>query len=222
MFPLLAVLCAVMNPTGIVASGMAVAGVSAILKKFLNDVEDSDKKSYSLREISKEINLPEYTIRRYISTNKLNAESSTDTDNPRKSGYKISKEDLLDFLINNKEELTKSMDKVQRKNVESNIESIQNISSENIIQYGGELEKTLTLSLTTSSIEELDIAINVINRQIDSIKLDIEEINLNGSNELSIEQKKEIIKKKKEIIKFENIVSMYEMRKLELSKEATK
>ena len=99
---------------GIQKEIVTITSSVSLLKKVLKTVKESDKKSYSLREISKEINLPEYTIRRYISLNKLTVESESNSDNPRKIGYKISKESLLDFLTFNEDDLIKAMDKVKR------------------------------------------------------------------------------------------------------------
>ena len=199
---------------GIQKEIVTITSSVSLLKKVLKTVKESDKKSYSLREISKEINLPEYTIRRYISLNKLTVESESNSDNPRKIGYKISKESLLDFLTFNEDDLIKAMDKVKRKNSESIAENSNYPSSEN--NWISECDDF------PLSIEELDIAIKVLKRNIESINLDIEEINLTSTNDLTVEQKRAIIQKKKEILTLENRISLYEIQKMEISKDNQK
>lgn len=207
-----------------IAAGPAFAGVALVqdvFNKFIDTVKTSDKENYSLKKISKELNIPEYTLRRYITLNKLKAYCENGSDNPRKIGYRVTKESLLDFLTNNKDVLIKTMDKVLKKNKEQNTEFSDQISKNNcgennsFTQYNDLKENIKNIT----SLEECDLIKDSLNREICAIKLDIDEINLTDIKDQTPEQKKTKIQKQRDILQIEALITMCELRKLELAKE---
>lgn len=153
---------------GVVAPivGSILAGVSAfitilpnVIDKLIKDINDSPQHNYTTKDISDKTGIEEWRLRRYIAKKRLKANSNKSSDgNPGRSGYSISKENLIEFIQANASEI--STNKKINKSMEqfkSNIKQSINIFLEHVtpLIVLGELEEKLT-QLENPNIETIE------------------------------------------------------------------
>ena len=79
------------------------------IKRLIWMLQASHKRNYNTKEISEKTGLEDWKLRRYIASKKLKADSNKHSDgNPGRSGYSISKENLIDFIQQNTTEISNS------------------------------------------------------------------------------------------------------------------
>ena len=153
--------------------GGILAGVSAVFRtilpnvidKLIKDINDSPQYNYTTKDISDKTGIEEWKLRRYIATKRLKANSNKSSDgNPGRSGYSISKENLIEFIqanvseISTNKKINKSMEQFK-----SNIKQSINFFLEHVtpLIVLGELEEKLTQleNPNMETIEHLKIKI---------------------------------------------------------------
>lgn len=99
------------------------------IKRLIWMLQASHKRNYNTKEISEKTGLEDWKLRRYIASKKLKADSNKSSDgNPGRSGYSISKENLIDFIQQNTTEIStsKKMTDSFEQYVSANINLIDN------------------------------------------------------------------------------------------------
>ena len=106
---------AVLNP---MLAIMLFAG-SLGVKKLISNIQKSPQGNYTTKEISAQTGIEEWKLRRYIASQKLKAESNKSSDgNPGRSGYSISKNDLIKFIKENKSKIKTKTERETEKETE--------------------------------------------------------------------------------------------------------
>lgn len=85
-----------------------IAG-SRVIDQLIEKIQETTQVNYTTKEISAQTGIEEWKLRRYIASQKLKAESNKSSDgNPGRSGYSISKNDLIEFIKANESEIARS------------------------------------------------------------------------------------------------------------------
>ncbi|MBQ5558922.1 MAG: hypothetical protein IIT46_03980 [Lachnospiraceae bacterium] len=80
-----------------------------VIGKLIKNIQESPQGNYTTKEISAQTGIEEWKLRRYIASQKLKAESNKSSDgNPGRSGYSISKNNLIEFIKANESEIARS------------------------------------------------------------------------------------------------------------------
>ena len=89
--------------------GLTSSVASAVIGKLIKNIQESPQGNYTTKEISAQTGIEEWKLRRYITSKKLKAESNKSSDgNPGRSGYSISKNNLIEFIQANESEIARS------------------------------------------------------------------------------------------------------------------
>ena len=107
----------------------AFAGLG-VIGKLIQNIQESPQGNYTTKEISAQTGIEEWKLRRFIASQKLKAESNKSSDgNPGRSGYSISKNNLIEFINANKSEIVRS------KKTTDSIEKDKSASKSAIINF---------------------------------------------------------------------------------------
>ena len=101
-----------------------------VIGTLIQNIQKSPQGNYTTKEISAQTGIEEWKLRRYIASQKLKAESNKSSDgNPGRSGYSISKNNLIEFINANKSEIARS------KKTTDSIEKDKSASKSAIINF---------------------------------------------------------------------------------------
>lgn len=134
--------------------GTSKSYCSDLLKTIINFVKEADKDKFTIKDISTYTGIEDWKLRRYIASKDLIAEvkdSNSKSNNPGKAGYLITKENLIDFIKNKKEEI---------KETEGFLKAIEQVNkdiTENKKQF---IESFLRQVLSTISLGTLEIELD--------------------------------------------------------------
>lgn len=82
-----------------------------IFEEAIEQLDKSPQHNYTIKDLSRITGLEDWKIRRIINSDKLKAESKFDAGtNPGRSGYSISKENMIEFMRNYKQEILACVD----------------------------------------------------------------------------------------------------------------
>ena len=122
------------------------------VKKLIRDIQKSPQGNYTTKEISAQTGIEEWKLRRYIASQKLKAESNKSSDgNPGRSGYSVSKNNLIKFIKANKSEIKKET------------------------EMKAEIKKSVTINLIDHFLAHIDPVIELGNMEIKLTKLEYPE-----------------------------------------------
>ena len=129
----------------------AFAGLG-VIGKLIQNIQESPQGNYTTKEISAQTGIEEWKLRRYIASQKLKAESNKSSDgNPGRSGYSVSKNNLIKFIKANKSEIKKET------------------------EMKAEIKKSVTINLIDHFLAHIDPVIEVGNMEIKLTKLEYPE-----------------------------------------------
>lgn len=125
------------------------------VKKLISDIQKSPQGNYTTKEISAQTGIEEWKLRRYIASQELKAESNKSSDgNPGRSGYSISKNDLIKFIKANKSKI-----KIKTK-------------TEMELEKESEIKKSVAINLIYHFLAHIDPVIELGNMEIKLTKLE--------------------------------------------------
>lgn len=143
-----------------------------VISDLIRDIKYSSQENYTTKEISAQTGIEEWKLRKYIASEKLKAESNKSSDgNPGRSGYSISKEDLIYFIKENSTEIA-----YNQKSYESFVQTISNIilTMEKFIARVDPLIELGNLELELAEIDQTEEKRAIIEKKILLQKLKIE------------------------------------------------
>ena len=85
-----------------------MTGLGSVVLNIIAGLMNDTKGVYSVRNVSSLTGIVDWKLRRYISSGKLKAKSGNSCSNPGKAGYVIQKDDLIEFLKENQNDLKKT------------------------------------------------------------------------------------------------------------------
>ena len=162
--------------------GFTASVAFGVIGKLIQNIQESQHENYTTKEISALTGIEEWKLRRYIASKKLKAESNKSSDgNPGRSGYSISKNDLVEFIEENEREVEQSQkitDSIKKDILANNSEIINFIDTflariDPIIELGNLEVKLAKLEHTEESKEV--IAKEILLQNLKSEKLFFEE-----------------------------------------------
>ena len=146
-----------------------------IINMLIITLEEATQEKYSTKQISEILGIAEWKIRRYITSQKLIAESNKLTDgNPGRSGYSIKKEDLIKFIQENSQEILINSTKAKSSfalSIVNIIKTLKNfIDRIDPLIYLGNLE----LKVAELELKQAEETIEILEKKIQLHKLNME------------------------------------------------
>jgi len=143
---------------GFTASRLGLmTGLGSVVLNIIAGLMNDTKGVYSVRNVSSLTGIVDWKLRRYISSGKLKAKSGNSCSNPGKAGYVIQKDDLIEFLKENQNDLKKTKE------------------SDDSAGEGAKRKKMTEEAVINdlkSLISEIDNAVSLVNMEIRLNKLD--------------------------------------------------
>lgn len=118
------------------------------VKILIREIEKSSQENYTTKQISEVTEIPEWKLRKFIAFKELKADSNNSSaENPGRSGYTISKENLIDFFQKNYNKI--SLSRKAEEDAQQSLLNIIKIIKKFIARFDstislGELELKLT------------------------------------------------------------------------------
>ena len=135
--------------------GLTSSVASSVIGKLIKNIQESPQGNYTTKEISAQTGIEEWKLRRYIASQELKAESNKSSDgNPGRSGYSISKNDLIKFIKANKSKI-----KIKTK-------------TEMELEKESEIKKSVAINLIYHFLAHIDPVIELGNMEIKLTKLE--------------------------------------------------
>ena len=139
-------------PVGAVAGRLGqIVGLGSVFLNIIAGLKNDTRRFYSVRNVSGLTGIVDWKLRRYISSGKLKAKSGNSYSNPGKAGYVIQKDDLIEFLEKNQNDLKKTKE------------------SDDSAGEGAKRKKKTEEAVINdlkSLISEIDNAVSLVNKEI--------------------------------------------------------
>lgn len=136
-------------------------------------IENSTQEKYTTLQISEILGIAEWKIRRYITSRKLIAESNKLTDgNPGRSGYSISKKDLICFINQNPKEILAISTRLNPSFEQAILNFIKTLKN-----FIDRIDSTIylgSLELKVAELQQAEETIEILEKKIQFQKLNME------------------------------------------------